>query len=564
MSRQLAEILVKDKVITGAQFNEAVEAAKGGRSHVRYLIEKKYVSENKLLYYLSQKFGLPSINIAKFDIHPDVIKMLPIDLARKNQVIPLQANQGTFVVALCDPSYMSALENLKFVLKMNVEAVLTSYSVFDSTMAKYYGASASVGAAIETFRKEQKEGEPAADVVQIHEIDSAASASDGPVIQVVNGILNEAIRKGTSDIHVEPYEKRFRVRMRIDGTLYEITQIPLEMKRAVVARFKIMSRMDIAESRIPQDGRIKLKANGVEIDFRVNCMPTLFGEKVVLRLLNKGNLQLDLLKLGFEKRQLEIFKKGIYAPNGMVLVTGPTGSGKTTTLYSALAELNQITENLSTAEDPVEYNLEGINQVQVHKDVGLTFASVLRALLRQDPDIILVGEIRDYETAEVAVQAALTGHLVLSTLHTNDAPSTITRLINMGLEPFLVVDSLNTIVAQRLLRTICLSCKVELPMTKEKLMELGVPKAESEVMKLFRGQGCPKCNNTGFKGRVAIYEILDFSPTIKEMVLKGDSISLIKKQAVKEGMKSLRMSALSKVAEGRTTLEEALSSTMEN
>lgn len=566
MSRQLADMLLKDKLITQAQLNEAVEAAKSGKSHVRFLIEQKYVAENKLLYHLSQKYGLPSVNIAKFEINPEVIKKVPLDLARKTQVIPVQSNQGTLVVALCDPTMVGALENLKFVVKMNVEAVLTSFSAFDQSFSKYYSGSAFVGAAIETFKKEntkEKEGEATLEVVQVHEIDSGSTEQDAPVIQVVNGILAEGIRKGASDIHVEPYEKRFRVRLRVDGVLAEIAQIPAEMKRAVVARFKIMSRMDIAESRVPQDGRIKLKSGGTEIDFRVNTLPTLFGEKIVLRMLSKGNLQLDLLKLGFEPNQLEIFKKGIYAPNGMVLVTGPTGSGKTTTLYSALSELNKISENLSTAEDPVEYNLEGINQVQVHKEIGLTFPNILRALLRQDPDIILVGEVRDYETAEVAVQAALTGHLVLSTLHTNDAPSTITRLMNMGLEPFLVVASLNTIVAQRLLRTICTSCKEEQKIPPEKLIEIGFSPQDIPLIKCLKGKGCAKCGNSGYKGRIAIYEVLDFSQSLKEMVLRGESIIEIKKQAVKDGMKSLRSAALTKMAEGRTTLEEALTSTME-
>ena len=567
MSRQLADLLVKDKIVTAAQFAEAAEAVKGGsRSHIRYLIEKKYLAETKLLYYLGQKFGLPSINLAKFEIDEAVIHLIPGDLAHKNQVIPIQSNKGTLVVALCDPSNIALLENLKFRLKMNVEAVLTSYSAFDSAMSKYYGGAASVGAAIETFKK--KEGEDGAlsvEMVQVHDIDDGQSMEqDAPVITAVNGILTEAIRRGASDIHIEPYEKRFRVRMRIDGTLHEIAQLPLEMKRAMIARVKIMSRMDIAESRVPQDGRIKLRAAGSEIDFRVNSMPTLFGEKVVLRLLSKGNLKLDLLKLGFEQEQLEVFKKGIYSPNGMVLVTGPTGSGKTTTLYSALNELNKTTDNLSTAEDPIEYNLEGINQVQVHKEIGLTFASVLRALLRQDPDVILVGEIRDYETAEVAVQAALTGHLVLSTLHTNDAPSTITRLMNMGIEPFLIASSTNTIVAQRLPRTICPSCKVEQAVPKEKLISLGLSAEDAARIKCYRGQGCSKCNNTGYKGRIAIYEVLDVSPTIKEMVLSGATVIDLKRQAVKEGMKTLRMAALTKMAEGKTSLEEALSMTMES
>jgi len=569
MSRQLAEILVKDKVVSAEQFKLAadeVESNKSSKGYVRYFIEQKFIAETKLLYYLSQKFGLPSINIAKFEIPPTIISMISPEVAYKAQVVPVQSNKGTLVVALCDPTLMAGLEHLKFLIKMNVDAVLTSYSAMDAAYAKYYPLNV-IGSAVESFKKDTKSGTDESDgleLVQVHDINATSAESDAaPVIQLVNGILAEGIKRGASDIHVEPYEKRFRVRMRVDGVLLEIISIPLEMKRAVTARFKIMSRMDIAESRVPQDGRIKLKLGGQEVDFRVNTMPTLFGEKVVLRMLSKGNLQLDMMKLGFEARQLEVFKKGIYAPNGLVLVTGPTGSGKTTTLYSALAELNQITDNLSTAEDPVEYNLEGINQVQVHKEIGLTFANVLRALLRQDPDTILVGEIRDFETAEVAVQAALTGHLVLSTLHTNDAPSTITRLINMGIEPFLVVAAVNTIIGQRLLRTICTGCKIETVVPKEELAKVGFSSADLARLKLYKGQGCPKCNNTGYKGRVAIYEVLDFSQALKEMVLKGESIIELKKQAVREGMKSLRMSALSKVVEGRTTLEEALSLTME-
>jgi type IV pilus assembly protein PilB len=563
MSRQLAELLLKDRIISAAQFTEAANA---GTSYIRFLIEKKYIAETKLLYYLSQKFGLPSINLDKFEVDPSVLHLVPLDLVKKTQAIPIQSNKGTMVVAMCDPTHLNFVDDLKFATRLSIETVLTSFSAFDAALSRYYGSSAMVGAAIDSYKKSTKEEDTKGgiELVEVHEIDGEMGVSDAPVISLVNGILGEAIRRQASDIHVEPYEKRFRVRMRIDGVLQEITAIPLEMKRAVVARLKIMSRMDIAESRVPQDGRIKLKTSGKEIDFRVNSMPTLFGEKVVMRMLNSGSLQLDLLKLGFEQEQLTIFKKGIYSPNGLVLVTGPTGSGKTTTLYSAISELNQVTDNISTAEDPVEYNLAGVNQVQVQKEIGLTFASVLRALLRQDPDTILVGEIRDYETAEVAVQAALTGHLVLSTLHTNDAPSTITRLMNMGLEPFLVVASLNTVVAQRLLRTICSNCKVDRKVPIDRLIEVGVPKDLAQTLKTFIGKGCTTCAGSGYKGRVAIYEVLDFSQGIKEMVLKGESMIEIKKKAVQEGMKTLRMSALTKVVEGKTTLEEALSLTMEN
>ncbi|HCM41397.1 MAG: type IV-A pilus assembly ATPase PilB [Bdellovibrionales bacterium GWB1_52_6] len=568
MSRQLAELLVKDKIISQFHFEQAETAVKGGAtSYVRFLIEKNHLAESKLLYYLGQKFGLPSINLKKFEIEQSILRIISPEIAYKHAIVPIQSAKGTLVVALCDPSMISGFENLKFRLKMNIEAVLTSYSAFDAALSKYYGGAATVGAAIASFQgnKENTEALASMDLVQVHEIQDGGTSADqdAPVITAVNGILSESIRRAASDIHIEPYEKRFRVRMRIDGTLMEIAQLPIEMKRAMLARIKIMSRMDIAESRVPQDGRIKLKQGNSEIDFRVNTMPTLFGEKAVLRLLNKGNLHLDLTKLGFEAGQLVDFKKGIYAPNGMVLVTGPTGSGKTTTLYSALSELNQVTDNLSTAEDPVEYNLDGINQVQVHKEIGLTFAAVLRALLRQDPDVVLVGEIRDYETAEVAVQAALTGHLVLSTLHTNDAVSTITRLMNMGIEPFLIVSSTNTIVAQRLLRTICSGCAVQMPIPVEKLVTMGVPEPIAAQMKCMKGQGCQKCNKTGYKGRIAIYEVLTMTPAIKEMVLSGATVLDLKKQAAKDGMKSLRMAAITKAAEGKTTLEEALSMTME-
>ncbi len=567
MSRALVELLAKEKIISAAHLKESADAAQQGKEPIRYLIEHKYVSESKLVYYLGQKFSLPSINLEKFEIKPEVIQKMSIELVRKTHSIPIQLNRGTLVVAICDPTQLTSLEELKFALKLNVEAVLTTYSAFDSAVYKYFGGGSSVGSAIESFKKGNKEEASASslELVQVHEIDfGGAGEQDAPVIQFVNGILSETIRKRGSDLHVEPYEKKMRVRVRVDGVLYEIAQVPSEMKRAVVARLKIMARMDIAESRVPQDGRIKLKFEGKEVDFRVNSVPTLFGEKVVARVLSKGAIQLDFGKLGFEKSQLEIFQKGFSSPNGLLLVTGPTGSGKTTTLYSALSELNKVSDNLSTVEDPVEYNFEGINQIQINKDVGLTFANALRALLRQDPDVILVGEIRDFETAEVAIHAALTGHLVLSTLHTNDSIATISRLVNMGIEPFLVVASVNTIVAQRLLRTICSSCRVEDRSSADELLKYGVSKDEIQKAKLFRGKGCTQCNQTGFRSRVAIYEVLDFSATLKEMVLRGASAAELKKQAMEEGLKTLRMSGLTKVLEGLTTLSESLGATVED
>jgi type IV pilus assembly protein PilB len=569
MSRKLVELLFKERLITQNQHQEADAIFRANGDAIRQFVEKKALSESKLVYFLSQKFSMQSINLAKFDVKPEVLSLVSADVARKTQAIPIQMNRGIMVVAIPDPTNLGSLEDIKFATKLNVEAVLTTFSAFDAAMMKYYGGTQNLGKAMEQFKKDTKEAAKGHDEIQqidqhqVHEV-NAASGDDAPVISVVNGILTEAIRRGASDIHIEPYEKDFRVRLRIDGTLVDVTHIPMEMKRAVIARFKIMSRMDIGESRVPQDGRIKIKMGGKEVDFRVNTLPTLFGEKVVLRILSKGNLQLDMQKLGFEDHQLALFRKGIAAPNGMVLVTGPTGSGKTTTLYSALMELNMVSDNLSTVEDPVEYNLEGVNQVQINKDVGLSFASALRSLLRQDPDTVLVGEIRDFETAEVAVQAALTGHLVLSTLHTNDTVSTITRMVNMGLEPFLVTASVNTIIAQRLLRTLCNHCKEPVVLPPEQIEELGI-KGMADNPRFHKARGCNECNNTGYKGRVAIYEVLEYNPTLKEMTLAGRTAIEIKRSAIQQfGLQSLRISALRKAVEGRTSVEEAISMTSEN
>jgi type IV pilus assembly protein PilB len=571
MSRQLADVLIRDRLITQSQLDSILSTMENKNGDpVRAMIQNRMISENKLLEYLSKKYSLHSINLAKFEIEKKIVSLVPIDLIRDLQIIPIQSKNDSLVVAVADPTRLANVDKIRFVTKLSIEAVLTTFSAFDEAMAKYFSSSAIISSAVQALGVKTGESvsksSSALEQFEVHDIesglDSKIEGQGEAVIAFVNGILAEGIRRNASDIHVEPYEKRFRVRMRIDGAMIEIAEVPLEMKRAVVARLKIMSRMDISESRIPQDGRIKLKSGGREIDFRVNSLPTLFGEKVVMRMLASGNLSLDLDKLGFEPAQLEAFKKGIYAPNGLVLVTGPTGSGKTTTLYSALSELNVISDNISTAEDPVEYNLEGINQTQVNRDVGLTFASVLRALLRQDPDIILVGEIRDYETAEVSIQAALTGHLVLSTLHTNDAPSSITRLMNMGVEPFLVTSSINTIIAQRLLRRVCPKCKVPATLTKEEISKIGFTPRDLERLALMKGKGCTTCNHTGYKGRVAIYEVFDFTSELKEMVLQGESVIEIRKVAVANGMKTLRMSALSRAAEGMTTVEEAIGSTM--
>lgn len=560
MSKPFVDLLLKEQLITQGDYNAADEAFQKQKiPHLKYLQQNNAIVESRLVEHFSKKYSVPSFDLSKYVIEPEIIKILTAEDARRFRLVPLQKAKGTLVVALADPTALSNLDDIKFRTQLRIEAVITSLSAFDMAMEKYYGA-------LNLIEKQVKVGE--ADKVEdlglnqgdAHEI-SDGSQIDAPIIQLVNQVLVDAIKKKASDIHIEPYENSFRIRLRIDGALYEAMRPPMQVKSAVIARVKIMAKMDIAEKRLPQDGRIKIKTPFGEMDFRVSSMPTVFGEKIVLRLLNKSGLQTDLLKLGFEKNALESFTKAIHEPYGMVLVTGPTGSGKTTTLYSALQELNKITDNISTAEDPVEYNLEGINQVQIHSDIGLNFAAALRTFMRQDPDIILVGEVRDFETAEVSIQAALTGHLVLSTLHTNDAPSSVTRLLNMGVEPFLVTAALNLVCAQRLLRRICPNCKVEVQVNMKRIMELGVDPVAAKGMKLYRGAGCANCANTGFSGRFGIYEIMPFTQTLKEAVLAGANSLELKKKAMEEGMRSLRMAGITKAAEGMTTLEEALTST---
>ena len=519
------------------------------------------MQENRLVEHFSKKYSIPSFDLAKYTIAPEIIKILTAEEARRFRLVPLQKAKGTLVVALADPTALANLDDIKFRTQLRIEAVMTTVTAFDQAIDKYYGALNLVEKQMMSKQADVSED----DVVlsggnEAHEIKDA-NEIDAPIIQLVNQVLVDAIKKKASDIHFEPYETSFRVRLRIDGALYETMRPPNQVKGAVIARVKIMAKMDIAEKRLPQDGRIKIKTPYGEMDFRVSSMPTVFGEKMVLRLLNKSGLQTDLMKLGFEKNALNHFIKAIHESYGMVLVTGPTGSGKTTTLYSALQELNKITDNISTAEDPVEYNLEGINQVQIHSDIGLNFAAALRTFMRQDPDIILVGEVRDFETAEVSIQAALTGHLVLSTLHTNDAPSSITRLLNMGVEPFLVTAAVNLICAQRLIRRICQNCRTEAPANIPRLLELGIDPAAAKQMKTYKGAGCASCANTGFSGRLGIYEVMPFTANLKEAVLGGANSLELKKKAMEEGMRTLRMAALTKVAEGMTTLEEALSST---
>jgi len=564
MAEKLGEILIKRNIITSEQLEKAFKEQKadGGRLGT-VLIKLGFVSDNELLQILSEQYGVPSIKLAEFKIDPEVLKLIPPDVATKYQVMPLSVRDSTLIVAMTDPTNIFALDDIKFLTGYRVEPLIAGESSILNSIDSYYGTTTTgldnLLSGFDTEGVEYIEEAEESDISSLQQ-----ESEDAPVIRLVNAILTDAIAKNSSDIHIEPYEKSFRVRFRVDGTLSEIMRPPLKMKNAITSRIKIMSKMDIAERRLPQDGRIKLKlGKGREMDYRVSVLPTLFGEKIVLRLLDKSNLQLDMTKLGFEDNQIKDFQDAIHKPFGMVLVTGPTGSGKTTTLYSALSDLNKITENISTAEDPVEFNLEGINQVQMHEDIGLTFASALRSFLRQDPDVILVGEIRDFETAEIGIKAALTGHLVLSTLHTNDAPSTVNRLLNMGIEPFLVSSSVNLILAQRLARKICSKCKEpveEIP--ADQLEKLGGSTEEYKDAILYKGKGCDACNDTGYKGRIALYEVMPMSEPLKELVLQGASAIEIKKEAINLGMNSLRQSGIAKMLEGVTTLEEVLKTTV--
>ncbi len=512
------------------------------------LLQMTHFDENKFAKLMADKFKVTFIDLKNAKVNKDTIMSLRKRSITKYRAIPIQVTSSKVTVATFDPTVIAgSAKIIGAELKRPVEFILTNISSWRKLFSKVED---SVEELISTIVEVKASEENDADI--------KAEDIGQDVVTFVNRILAEAYVKKASDIHIEPYEKMFRIRFRLDGSLLEVAKPPKSMMAPVLSRLKIMSSMDISEKRKPQDGRIKLNIGGRPIDYRVSSLPTLFGEKIVLRLLDQSNLQLDMTKLGFEHKQIDIFKKGIYNPYGMVLVTGPTGSGKTTTLYSALAELNTEDTNISTAEDPCEFNLEGINQVNVKKEVGLTFASALKAFLRQDPDIIMVGEIRDLEVGEIAVEAALTGHMVLSTLHTNDAPSTVTRLINMGVEPFLVVAALNVVVAQRLCRKICINCREQVKVDEKQLISCGFAPASASKIKIYHGAGCEVCGGTGYKGRVAIYEVLDVGPKIRDLVMRNATSDEIKAQAIKNGMKSLRMSALTKVAQGLTTLEEAL------
>lgn len=567
-SGRLGELLVREKLITPLQLQKAVndQRSTGGRLG-HHLTKLGYIEENELTSFLSQQYGVPSINLSDFEIDQEVLKLVPREVVQRHQVIPVNRAGNVLIVAMSDPSNIYAIDDIKFVTNLNIEVVVATDTAIADAIERYYNQQVNFNDVMLDFDVGDEEDEEIefGDMEEdINVLDLEKSAGDAPVVKLVNLILLDAIRKGASDIHVEPFERQMRIRYRIDGILYEVMKPPIKLKHAIVSRLKIMSNLDIAERRLPQDGRIKLKmGRGKEMDFRVSVLPVMWGEKVVMRLLDKSNLQLDMTVLGFEEKALADFQAAYQKPFGMVLVTGPTGSGKTTTLYSALGELNQPGTNISTAEDPVEFNFFGINQVQQHEDIGLNFAASLRSFLRQDPDIIMVGEIRDFETAEIAIKAALTGHLVLSTLHTNDAPSSVSRMLNMGVEPFLVASAVNAIAAQRLLRKNCKDCSAPIEVPRQALLDLQVTEEEldSGNFQVMRGSGCGTCNGTGYKGRVATYEIMVFNEEVKEFILNGASTMELKREAIRNGMRTLRMSALKHLGEGKTSIEEVVRST---
>jgi type IV pilus assembly protein PilB len=580
MAVRIGELLLKERRITPEQLQQALahQKANGGKLGFN-LVKLGFVRDEEITALLSRQYGVPSINLADFDIDPGVIKLIPAETAQKYQIIPLSRAGATLTIAMTDPTNVFAMDDIKFMTGYNVEPVVASETAVVDAIQKYYSvakpAAAAGPSALEAASKALEEMPAVAQAGDVEVLDDVEEISvealqrqgeEAPVIRLVNVVLMSAIQKGASDIHIEPYEKELRIRYRVDGILYNIMAPPMKFRDAIASRLKILAKLDIAEKRLPQDGRIKIRYNdngqSKEIDFRVSCLPTLFGEKIVMRLLDREKLMLDMTKLGFEPDSLARFEGAIQKPWGMVLVTGPTGSGKTNTLYSSIARINTQETNIMTAEDPVEFNLPGINQVQIRESIGLNFAAALRSFLRQDPNIILVGEIRDFETAEIAVKAALTGHLVLSTLHTNDAPSTISRLMNMGIEPFLVASSLNLVCAQRLVRRVCAGCKQPDPVQPAALTKVGFSPDDARSIVPNKGIGCERCNSTGYKGRVGLYEVMEVTESIRELILVGASGLELRRKAMEEGMLTLRQSGLRKVKDGVTTVEEVLRETV--
>ena len=564
---RLGDRLVAEKLISPEQLQRALAEQKGSADKLgTILVRLNFITEDSLVSFLSKQYAMPAITVAQVDPDPDVLKLVPEQIAKKHSVLPIKRIGNVLTLAMADPTNVFALDDVGFMTGLQIQPVVASEAAIRKAFERLYETGASVNDMIselegaDTDVEVVEDGEAAfskADVFDLKE-----SADEAPVVRLINMILTDAIRRGASDIHLEPYEKVFRVRFRIDGVLHEIMTPPKRLEAALTSRVKIMATMDIAERRLPQDGRIKLRYHQREIDFRVSTLPTIFGEKTVMRILDKEALQLDLSALGFDPWSLEQFTKAINSPYGMILITGPTGSGKTTTLYSAIHTINSPDINIMTAEDPVEYNLKGVNQVQVNDEIGRTFAACLRSFLRQDPDVILVGETRDLETAQIGIRAALTGHLVLSTLHTNDCPSTPARLLDMGIPPFLVSSSLQLILAQRLSRKICKDCKEPYEASEESLAPYGhVPQGLGTV-NFYKGKGCQTCNFTGMKGRVAIYEVMPVTTELRELMLRNATTAEIRDTACSQGMKTLRQNALQKVVDGVTTVEEVLRVTL--
>jgi type IV pilus assembly protein PilB len=571
MSSRLGELLVKENLITADQLRQALDQQKSTGARLgTCLMKLGFISDDEITGVLSRQYGVPSINLKYYEVDANVVKLIPQDTAIRYQIVPLSRVGSTLTIAMTDPTNVFAMDDIKFMTGFNVEPVVASETAIAEAISKFYGEAQS-GEELSKVMKDLTDGdapdlELAAEEQEMNLSELEKAAEEAPIIKLVNLILTDAVKRGASDIHIEPYEKDIRVRFRIDGILQPVMAPPMKLRDAIISRVKIMAKLDISEKRLPQDGRIMIKYRKdgkiKDLDYRVSTVPTLYGEKIVMRLLDKENLRLDMTKLGFEPESLTKFERAILRPYGMVLVTGPTGSGKTNTLYSSIAKLNTPETNIMTAEDPVEFQLGGINQVQMKDQIGLNFAAALRAFLRQDPNIILVGEIRDFETAEIAVKAALTGHLVLSTLHTNDAPSTISRLMNMGIEPFLVATSVNLICAQRLVRRICTNCKEEMKVPEQAMLDAGYTQDELATTHIFEGKGCGNCNKTGYKGRVGLYEVMEITDELRELILVGASALELKKKAMDGGMISLRRSGLTKVALGMTTIEEVVRETV--
>ncbi len=569
MSQRLGDLLVKEKVITPEQLDKAIKMQKeNGFRLGSALVKLGFLSDEDVTNFLSRQYGVPAINLSYFEIDGSVVKLVPYETAKRYQILPLSRVGASLTIAMVDPTNVFAMDDIKFMTGFNIEPVVASEAAIMEGIEKAYSVSREedLEKVMASVNEMDTDVELAADEQDLGLDQLEKQAEEAPIVKLVNIILSDAVKRGASDIHIEPYEKEYRVRFRIDGMLQPIMNPPLRMKDAITSRIKIMAKLDISEKRLPQDGRIMLKMNiggkKKQLDYRVSTLPTLWGEKVVLRLLDKENLRLDMTKLGFEADSLVKFEKAILKPYGMVLVTGPTGSGKTNTLYSSISRLNQPDTNIMTAEDPVEFQLNGVNQVQMKESIGLNFATALRAFLRQDPNIILVGEIRDFETAEIAIKAALTGHLVLSTLHTNGAPETISRLMNMGIEPFLVATSVHMIVAQRLVRRVCKDCAETLDLPVQTLIEAGFSPEEAKKAKPKKGKGCTVCNSTGYKGRCGLYEVMEVDDEIRELILVGASAVELKKKAIERGMLTLRRSGLVKIMEGVTTLEEVARETI--